>query len=134
MNGLLADAAFLSTFAIAPGLLLIRFFRPRILPRWAVPILAAVLGGLAFYVSELLTYSDWARRLGLHAQPMPANLDGMVVLGGPGRTEFMAGAALQICYLLLWLVPYGITRIILDRRKRVGHVVAYASLERRRGR
>ena len=124
MNALLADAVFLLSFAIAPALLLIRFLRPQILPRWTVPILAATSGGIAFYVSEFLTYTAWMRRLGLHSQPVPTDLDGMVVLGGPGRTEFMIGAVLQLCYLLLWLVPYGITRIILDRRKHGRHVVA----------
>ena len=123
MKALLADAALYLGFAIAPVLLLIRFFRPRILPRWVLLGLTVILGGTAFYVSELLTYADWLQHIGPIAHPMPDNLEGMVVLGGPGRTEFMIGAVLQLCYLLLWLVPYGITRIILDRRKQARHVV-----------
>ena len=117
MYGLLADAVSLSTFSISPALLFIRFLRPNILPRWALPMIAGALGGLLVYASELLAYTDWVRRHGLHAPPLPANLEGMVVLGGPGRTEFMLGVLLQLCYLLLWLVPYGITSIVLDKRK-----------------
>src|SRR5215216_6151780 len=122
MKALLADAVFFATFAIAPALLLIRFFRPRILPRWLLMGLTVIVGSTAYYVSELLTYADWLQRIGPIAHPMPDNLEGMVVLGGPGRTEFMIGALLQLCYLLLCLVPYGITRVILDRRRQAHRV------------
>src|SRR5688572_8929417 len=124
MNALLADLVFLANFAIAPALLLVRFLRPQILPRWTVVLLATALGGVAFYASELLAYADWMGRLGLQLQAPPSGLAGITVLAGPGRTEFMIGVILQLCYLLLWLVPYGITQIIIDRRKQGRHVVA----------
>jgi hypothetical protein len=124
MNAVLADATFALTFAIAPALLLVRFFRPRIMPRWVLLILAAILGGTAFYIAARFQYAQTFRYLGPRAFPAPPKVDGMVVLAGPGRTEFMLGVMLQLGYLLLWLVPYGITRILLDRRSRRSHRVA----------
>jgi len=124
MNAVLADATFALTFAIAPALLLVRFFRPRIMPRSALLILAAILGGTVFYIAARLEYAHTFRYLGPMAFPAPPQLDGMVVLRGPGRTEFMLGVVLQLGSLLLWLVPYGITRILLDRRKRLHRVAA----------
>jgi hypothetical protein len=120
MNAILADVSLLFAFTITPALLLIRFFRPRFLPRSALLLLAAILGGAAFYVSERLEYADMLRHIGPNAFPVPPQVDGMVVLGGPGRTEFMLGAILQLGYLLLWLVPYGVTRILIDRRRQAG--------------
>jgi uncharacterized SAM-binding protein YcdF (DUF218 family) len=124
MNAMLADATFALTFAIAPALLIVRFVRPRIMPRLALLILAAILGGTAFYIAARLQYAHTFRYLGPMAFPAPPEVDGMVVLAGPGRTEFMLGAMLQLGYLLLWLVPYGTTRILLDRRRRSHRVVA----------
>jgi hypothetical protein len=124
MDAVLADAIFALTFAIAPTLLLVRFFRPRILPRPVLLILAPVLGGTAFYIAARLQYAHMFRYLGPMAFPAPSEVDGMVVLQGPGRTEFMLGAMLQLGYLLLCLVPYGITRILLDRRRRIHRAAA----------
>src|SRR5688572_27948107 len=124
MSAVLADATFALTFAIAPALLLVRFYRPRVMPRVAVLILAAILGGTAFYIAARLQYAHTFRYLGPMPFPTHPEADGMVVLGGPGRTEFMLGVLLQLGYLLLWLVPYGITRILLDRRGRRSHRVA----------
>ena len=124
MSNLLIEGVSLLNFFIAPALLLVRFFRPQILPRWAILLFAATLGGITFYVAELLAYDEWMGRLGLYAPPPPAGLDGVTVLAGPGRTEFMTGVVLQLCYLLLWLVPYGVTKIIIDRRKQRRHARA----------
>jgi hypothetical protein len=124
MNAVLADATFALTFAIAPALLLVRFFRPRIMPRLALLILAAILGGTAYYIAARFQYAHIFRYFGPMAFPPPPEVDGMVVLRGPGRTEFMLGVMLQLGYLLLWLVPYGITRILLDRRRRPHRVAA----------
>jgi hypothetical protein len=132
MNGVLADATFALTFAIAPALLLVRFFRPRIMPRSALLVLAAILGGTVFYIAARLQYAHMFRYLGPTAFPTPPEVDGMVVLQGPGRTEFMLGVLLQLGYLLLWLVPYGITRILLDRRSRSIVWRPNTSLERTR--
>ena len=124
MSAVLADATFALTFAISPALLLVRFLRPKIMPRLALLILAAILGGTSFYIAASLQYAHAFRYLGPRSFPAPPESDGMVVLAGPGRTEFMLGVLLQLGYLLLWLVPYGITRILLDRRKRRSHRVA----------
>ena len=124
MNAVLADATFALMFAIAPALLLVRFFRPRIMPRLALLILAAVLGGTAYYIAARLQYAQTFRYLGPMAFPVLPEVDGMVALSGPGRTEFMLGVMLQLGYLLFWLVPYGITRILLDRRTRSHRVAA----------
>jgi hypothetical protein len=124
MNAVLADMTYALTFAIAPALLLLRFFYPRIMPRLVLPILAAILGGTAYYIAARLEYAHMFRYLGPTAFPAPPEVDGMVVLRGPGRTEFMLGVLLQLGYLLLWLVPYGITRILLDRRTRPNRVAA----------
>jgi hypothetical protein len=124
MYSILADVSLILSFAIAPGLLLIRFFRPRLLPRLALLILAAVLGGTAFYFVEFLRRSDWLQRLGPISFPQPAEMAGMVVLQGPGRSEFILGAVMQLVYLLLWLVPYGVTQILLKRRNQASRVAA----------
>ena len=124
MNATLAEAISLLSFAIAPGLLVIRFFRPRILPRWAVLMAAAVLGGSAFYVSELLYRADMLQRFGAFTFPPPTDVSGVVVLQSPRPVDFVFGAILQLVYLLLWLVPYGVTQILLERRRQLGRVAA----------
>ena len=125
MNALLANLALYATFAISPALLLARFLWPRILPRWGLLILAAIFGGIALYTSECFRYADAFSYLGPEAFPFPPNVDGMVVIRGPGRTEFMLGAMLQLGYLLLWLVPYGVVRILLDRKAQPHRVAAH---------
>jgi len=82
------------------------------------------MGGTAFYIAARLQYADAFQYIGPMAFAPPPEADGMVVLQGPGRTEFMLGAMLQLGYLLLWLVPYGITRILLDKRKQSHRVAA----------
>lgn len=124
MKGVLVDSVWILAFAIAPTLLLLRFFRPRVMPRWAVVVLAALLGGGALYLDELVQRAAMMQQIGPVALPAPPELEGMVVLQGPGKTEFMLGALLQLTYLLLLLVPYGVTRIVLDRRKQASHVAA----------
>jgi hypothetical protein len=49
--------------------------------------------------------------------PAPPVGEGMVILQGPRASDFILGAALELVYLLLWLVPYGIFRIVQTRRR-----------------
>jgi hypothetical protein len=127
MNALLADVVMAFFFAIAPGLLVIRFIWPRILPRWSVLVIAAALGGAAYYISELLIRAEMmetAQRIGLFDLPMPMPGDGMVVLHNPRPFDFVLGAFLELVYLLLWLVPYGVIQILRNRRKQATQVPA----------
>jgi hypothetical protein len=112
-------------FLVAPGLLLIRFFRPKLLPRSALLVLVALLGGAAFYVRELVQRAEmtaWAQRVGLFDQAPPVYGDGMVVLQGPRAVDFVLGAGLELVYLLLLLVPYGIIQIVRSRRRSSSHL------------
>jgi hypothetical protein len=114
-------------FLVSPGLLLIRFVRPRLLHRAAVLVLAALLGGAAFYARELVQYgemTDWARGVGVFDHAPPVYGEGMVVLQGPRAVDAVLGAILELVYLLLWLVPYGIIQIVRTRRRATPHVVA----------
>jgi hypothetical protein len=114
-------------FLIAPGLLLIRFFRPSLLPRSALLVLAALLGGAALYARELVQraeMTEWAQRVGLFDQAPLVHGEGMVVLQGPRAVDFVLGASLELVYLLLWLVPYGIIQIIRSRRRATTNVAA----------
>ena len=114
-------------FLVAPGLLLIRFFRPRLLPRPALLVAAALLGGAAFYTRELVQsaeMTEWAQGIGLFDQAPPVLGEGMVVLQGPRAVDFVLGAILEFVYLLLWLVPYGIIQIVRSRRRATAHVAA----------
>src|SRR6187455_176494 len=86
-------------FLLAPGLLLIRFFRPKLLPRPALLILAALLGGVAFYARELVQraeMAEWAQRIGLFDQVPPMHGEGMVMLQGPRGVDFVLGATLEL--------------------------------------
>jgi hypothetical protein len=56
----------------------------------------------------------------------------MVVPLGPRPVDFVLGAILELIYLLLWLVPYGIIQIVRSRRQTTSHVAAHTSLERTR--
>jgi hypothetical protein len=103
---------------VSPGLLLIRFIRPGLLPRPAVLVLAALLGGAAFYAHQMVEHAemtDWAQRVGRFAPPPPVSGEGMVLLQGPRPVDFVLGAILELVYLLLWLVPYGIIQIVRRR-------------------
>jgi hypothetical protein len=114
-------------FLVAPGLLLIKFFRPSLLPRTVVLVAAALLGGSAFYTRELVQraeMTEWAQRIGLFDQAPSVYGEGMVVLQGPRAADFVLGAILELVYLLLWLVPYGIIQIVRSRRRAISHVVA----------
>jgi hypothetical protein len=120
MNALLADVCMAFFFVIAPGLLVIRFIWPRMLPRWSVLLIAGALGGAAYYISEFLNRADMmetAHRLGIFDMPLPMHGDGMVVLQNPRPVDFVLGAVLELIYLLLWLVPYGVIQILRNRRK-----------------
>jgi hypothetical protein len=124
MNSLSADAMLVIFWLVAPGLLLIRFYRPRILPRVVLLLSAAALGGSVFYVRELFHHAAmaaWTRRLGFPELPASAYGEGMVTLQGPSMADFILGAALELVYLLLWLVPYGVVWILRDRRRRSPH-------------
>jgi hypothetical protein len=48
----------------------------------------------------------------------------MVVLQGPRAVDFVLGASLELVYLLLWLVPYGIIQIMRSQRRASAHVAA----------
>jgi hypothetical protein len=114
-------------FLVAPGLLLIRFFRPSILPRAALLVAAALLGGATFCVRELVQraqMTEWAQRIGLFDQAPTVYGDEMVLLQGPRGVDFVLGAVLELVYLLLWLVPYGIVQIVRSRRQMKSHVAA----------
>jgi len=114
-------------FLVAPALLVFRFFRPSLLPRPALLVLAALLGGAAFYARELVqraAMTEWAHRIGLSDQVPPVYGEGMVVLQGPRAVDFVLGASLELVYLLLWLVPYGIIQIVRSRRRTTSHVAA----------
>jgi hypothetical protein len=113
-------------FLISPGLLLIRFFWPRLLPRPALLVLAALLGGTAFYARELVqraAMAEWAQRVDLFDDMPPVYGEGMVALQGPRAVDFVLGACLELVYLLLWLIPYGIIQIVRSRRA-TSHVAA----------
>jgi hypothetical protein len=114
-------------FLVSPGLLLIRFFRPSLLPRLALLVFVPLLGGLAFYARELVqraAMAEWAQRMGLFDRAPAVYGDGMVMLQGPRAVDFLLGAILELVYLLLWLVPYGIIQIIRSRRRATSHVAA----------
>lgn len=121
MNATLGEqACSLFFYVIAPGLLIVRFFWPRLMPRWGLLVWAAVLGGAAFYLREFLHQAELmevGRRLGFVYDEAPFALDGMVRLQSPRAVDFVVGAILELVYLLLWLVPYGITQILLARRR-----------------
>ena len=107
-------------FLVAPALLLVRFTRPRLLPRPALLALAALLGGAAFYARELVqqaAMNEWVRRAGLFEPAPPVYGEGMVLLQGPRTVDFVLCASLELVYLLLWLVPYGIIQIVRSRRR-----------------
>ena len=120
MSAVLYDTLTAFFFLIAPGLLLIRFFRPSFLPRPALLVLVAFLGGAAFYARELVQRAEmgeWAQRIGLFDQSPLVYGEGMVMLQGPRAVDFVLGAILELVYLLLWLVPYGIIQIVRTRRR-----------------
>jgi hypothetical protein len=120
MNATLAEACLVFSYLVAPGLLVIRYFWPRILPRWSVLVAAGALGGTAFYLRELLHRADMmelAQRFGAFDQAVPVFVDGMVKLQSPRAFDFVLGAFLELIYLLLWLVPYGIIQILRNRRR-----------------
>jgi len=127
MSAVLYDTLTAFFFLIAPGLLLIRFFRPSFLPRPALLVLVALLGGAAFYARELVQraeMAEWAQRIGLFDHVPPVYGGGMVMLQGPRGVDFVLGATLELVYLLLWLVPYGIIQIVRSRRRATSHVAA----------
>jgi hypothetical protein len=68
--------------------------------------------------------TEWAQRVGLFDQMPPVYGEGMVVLQGPRAVDFVLGAILELVYLLLWLVPYGIIQIVRSRRRATSHVAA----------
>jgi hypothetical protein len=113
---------------VAPGLLLIRLFRPSLLPRPALLALAALLGGATFYAYELAQHaemSEFAQRIGLFDQVQPAYGEQMVSVPlGPRPVHFVLGAILELIYLLLLLVPYGIIQIVRSRRRTTSRVTA----------
>lgn len=123
MNAVLADAAMTFFFVIAPGLLVVRFVCPRVLPRWSFLVIAGALGGAAYYVRELLIrahMTEIAQGMGLFDLPLPIHGEGMVLLQSPRPIDFVLGAVLELIYLLLWLVPYGVIQILRNRRKHAG--------------
>ena len=127
MNAALPDTLTVFFFVIAPGLLLIRFLLPNILPRLTLLLVAGALGGAAFYVRELVQHAEmaaWAQRMALFDQSAFTHEEGMVVLQGPRAADFVLGAILELVYLLLWLVPYGIVQIIRTRRRPSAHLAA----------
>ena len=68
MNSALAEACWAFFYVTAPGLLVIRYFWPRILPRWGVLVSAGILGGTTFYLQEMLYRADmmeFAQRFGV---------------------------------------------------------------------
>jgi len=120
MNAALDNTMTAFFLLVAPALLVIRFLRPTLLPRSALIGLAALLGGAAFYARELFqraAMTDWAQKIGLIDQGPPVHGEGMVVLQGPRFVDFVLGANLELVYLLLWLVPYGIIQIVRTRRR-----------------
>lgn len=119
MNSALAEACWFFFLAVAPGLLVIRYFWPRSLPRWGVLLSAGVLGGTAFYLRELLQHADmmeFAQRFGVFDHTVPM-LAGMVSVEMVRPIDFVMGAILELILLLLWLLPYGIVSILRDRRR-----------------
>jgi hypothetical protein len=120
MSDLLTEVCSIALYAIAPGLLVVRFFWPRLLPRWGVLLAVALLGGAVFYFREWLYQQDMlalAQRYGAIEDMSPHHGEGMVALQRPRPVDFVLGSALELVYLLLLLVPYGIIRIVRDRRK-----------------
>ena len=127
MNSALEQACSAFFYVIAPGLLVIRYFWPRILPRWGVLVSAAALGGTAYYLRELLYRADimkFAQRFGVFDHTVPIFVEGMVTLQGPRTIDFVLGAVLELIYLLLWLVPYGSIQILRNRRRQAMKVAA----------
>lgn len=132
MNAVLADAALGFFLVIAPGLLVIRFVWPRVLPRWSLLLSAGALGGAAYYVRELLIrarMTEIAQGMGVFDLPLPMHGEGMVVLQSPQPIDFVLGAVLELIYLLLWLVPYGVIQILRNLRKHAGARLADPSHE-----
>ncbi len=118
MNAALANACWFFFLAISPVLLTIRFFWPRVLPRWGVLVFAGALGGTAFYLNELLHQADmekFVRMRGGFDQLTPVLVDGMVNVPLVRPIDFVVGAVLELILLLLWLVPYGIIQILRKR-------------------
>ena len=127
MNSTLAEACWALFYLIAPGLLVGRYFWPRVLPRWAVLILAGGLAGTVFYLHQLLNRTEmmkFAQTSGVLDLNMPPLADGMVQLHGARLSDFMLGVALGYVYLLLWLVPYGTIQILRNRRRQSMQVTA----------
>jgi hypothetical protein len=127
MNVTLAEMCWAFLYVIAPGLLVIRYFWPPLLPRWGVLLAAAGLGGTAFYLQELLYRADMtevAQRLGVFDHTVPILVDGMVNLQGPRPVDFVLGGILELINLLLWLVPYGIIQILRNRRRQLMRAAA----------
>lgn len=120
MNAALTEACLVFFCVIAPGLLVIRYFWPRMLPRWGVLVSAGILGGTSFYLREYLYRAgmmELAQRFGAFDAAVPVLVDGMVILQSPRPIDFVLGAVLELVYLLLWLVPYGIIQILRKRRR-----------------
>jgi hypothetical protein len=127
MNAALAQACSVFFCVIAPGTLIVRYFWPRILPRWGVLACAGSLGGTAFYLRELLYRADmmeFAQSFSDFEQTVPIVVDGMVRLQMVRTIDFFLGAVLELIYLLLWLVPYGIIQILRNRRRQAIQVAA----------
>jgi hypothetical protein len=115
-------------FLVAPGLLLIRFFRPTLLPRPALLALVALLGGATFYAYEFVQHAEmpeFAQRIG-HFDQVPPVYGGQMVSVPLGHrpVDFVLGAILELICLLLWLVPYGIIQIVRSRRRTTSQVTA----------
>jgi hypothetical protein len=120
MKAAFGEACLVFFNTIAPGLLAIRYFWPRILPRWGVLVSACGLGGGAFYLREYLHRVDMmesVQNFGVVDPMVPIVVDGMVRLPNARASDFTLGASLGLVYLLLWLVPYGIVQILRKRRQ-----------------
>ena len=118
MKPALAEVWWVLFFLIAPGLLVVRYFWPRVLPRWAALTAAGVLGGTLFYLRESLYHAEtteFAQRVGVFDIAGPIVVDGMANLQGARPVDFVLGGILEFVYLLLWLVPYGIIQILRNR-------------------
>jgi hypothetical protein len=121
MKPALADACLIFFYVAVPALLVVRYSWPRVLPRWVVLAAVAVLGGAAFYLHEYLHRAhmlDVAQRLYILPHPAPIFVGPMTSLQGPRSGDFLVGTVSGLLYLLLWLVPYGIFRILQSRSSR----------------
>lgn len=121
MKPALAEACLIFFYVAAPALLVVRFSWPRVLPRWAVLVSAAALGGTAFYLHEYFHRAhmlEVAERLNLFGHPAPLFVGPTTSLQGPRTGDLLVGAVSGLVYLLLWLVPYGIFRILRSRSLR----------------